>query len=83
MAGRLDRRTVHLFNDGISTLLLTDRTAWVINANELTACDYAGLLAINDACRRAHLHNRRVTLTAAPVPLRWHLTQLRDRKSVV
>lgn len=53
LAGRLDRTTVHLLHDAISTLLLTDGVAWVIDATDVTAFDGMGVRAIGAAYRRA------------------------------
>jgi anti-anti-sigma regulatory factor len=77
LVGRLDRRTVHLLQDAISTLLLTDRDVWVVDATDLTACDHAGVRAIGAAYRRAVRHDRRITLTGTPPSLREDLKRLR------
>jgi anti-anti-sigma factor len=77
LAGPLDRSTVHLLHDGISTLLLTDGDAWVVDASSVTSCDSAGLRAIGSAYRRALRHRRRMRLIGTPPLLRESLSRLR------
>lgn len=77
LAGPLDRSTAHLLHDGISTLLLTDGAAWVVDVSLVTSCDRAGLRAIGSAYRRALRHDRRMRLVGTPPVLRYGLTRLR------
>ena len=77
LAGRLDRGTVHLLHDAISTLLLTDGDVWVVDATHVTACDRVGIRGIGAAYRRALRHDRRFELTGAPPFLRGELIRLR------
>jgi anti-anti-sigma regulatory factor len=77
LAGRLDRSTVHLLHDAISTLLLTDGQAWVVDATQVTACDLWGIRGIGTAYRRALRHHRQLRLTGTPPFLESQLTRLR------
>ncbi len=83
LAGHLGRGTVHLFHDAISTLLVTDLTAWVVDASGLTACDRVGVHAIGAAYRRALRSDRRLTLTGSPPSLRRDLTRVRLDRHVL
>ena len=76
LAGHLDRRTVHLLHDAISTLLLTDGAIWAVDATHVTACDRAGIRGLGTAYRRALRHDRRLRLTGAPPFLRRELIRL-------
>jgi anti-anti-sigma regulatory factor len=75
--GPLDRGTVHLLHDAISTLLLVDGDVWVVDATGVTACDGAGIRGIGTACRRALRHGRRLRLVGVPPVLRRELARLR------
>jgi anti-anti-sigma regulatory factor len=77
LSGQLDRSTVHLLHDAISTLLLTDRDSWVVDATDLTGCDHRGVSAIGAAYRRALRHNRRMTLIGCALSLQRDLARLR------
>jgi anti-anti-sigma factor len=77
LAGRLDRSTVHLLHDAISTLLATAHGSWVLDVTDLTGCDPAGVRAIGAACRRALRHSRRITLVGTPRFLQRDLARLR------
>lgn len=77
LAGQLDRRTVHLLHDAISTLLLTGGDVWMVDATHVTACDHVGIRGIGTAYRRALRHDRRLRLTGAPPFLREELIRLR------
>ncbi len=77
LAGHLDRRTVHLLHDAISTLLLTDGDTWVVDASHVTACDPVGIRGLGTAYRRALRHDRRLRLTGAPPFLHQELIRLR------
>ncbi|PWW22558.1 anti-anti-sigma regulatory factor [Geodermatophilus normandii] len=77
LAGQLDRRTVHLLQAAISTLLLTDGDTWVVDATDVTACDPVGIRGIGAAYRRALRHDRRLRVTGAPPFLHEELIRLR------
>jgi anti-anti-sigma regulatory factor len=77
LGGPLDRGTVHLLHDAISTLLLVDGDEWVVDATCVTACDGAGIRGIGTAYRRALRHGRRLRLVGVPPVLRRELTRLR------
>ncbi len=75
LTGSLGRGTTHLFQDAVTTLLLTDRGAWVVDVSGLTTCDPAGVRAIATAYRRALRHERRMTLTGPSPALHRELTR--------
>jgi anti-anti-sigma regulatory factor len=77
LAGQLDRRTVHLLHDAISSLLVTDGDVWVVDATDVTSCDRMGVCGIGVTYRRALRHGRRVKLIGAPPSLHRELTRLR------
>jgi anti-anti-sigma regulatory factor len=77
LTGPLDRGTVHLLHDAISTLLLTDGDVWVIDTSQVTTCDPMGVRGIGSAYRRALRHDRRMRLVGPPPALRRALTRLR------
>jgi anti-anti-sigma regulatory factor len=77
LAGHLNRRTVHVFDDAIATLQLIGCHNWVVDVADLSACDYAGVRAISAAYRRALRRNRGMTLIGESASLRWHLQRLR------
>lgn len=83
LAGRLDRRSAHLFGDAVSALLLTGRERWAVDMSQLTGCDQAGLRMIGAAYRRALRHGRRLTLLGAPPELQQALVRLRLHAHVV
>jgi anti-anti-sigma regulatory factor len=69
LAGPLNRSTVNLLHDAISTLLLTDRDVWVVDACHVTVLDRMGIRAIHAAQRRALRHHRRTQLVETPAAL--------------
>jgi anti-anti-sigma regulatory factor len=77
LAGRLDRSTVHLLHDAVSTLLRADGRVWVVDATHVTDCDRMAVRAIAAAYRRSIRHDRRLRLTGAPPALLRELTRLR------
>jgi anti-anti-sigma regulatory factor len=92
LAGPLNRSTVHLLHDAISTLLLTDRDVWVVDACHVTVFDRMGIHAIHAAQRRALRHHRLMQLVETPAalqealgrrPLDHHLLDGDDRTAPV
>lgn len=76
LTGRLDRSTTHLFMDAISALLYAGCPTWVVDLEQLTECDAAGLRAICVSYRRALRHDRRMILVHTPPALRTALRRL-------
>src|SRR3954451_23138876 len=68
LSGQLDRHTVHVLHDAVSTLLQTDTDRWIINVAGLTGFDPTGLRTIGATYRRVLRHRRRLTLVG-PSPL--------------
>jgi anti-anti-sigma regulatory factor len=77
LAGPLDRGTVHLFQDAVSTLLLTAGPVWVVDATYVTTFDRMGVRSIGVAYRRAIRHDRRMRVIGTPPALRQELAHFR------
>ncbi|MGY1641006.1 STAS domain-containing protein [Geodermatophilus sp. SYSU D00703] len=65
LVGRLDRATVHLLQDAVSTLLLSPCAHWTIDLTGATIGDHHGLRAVTAAYRRATRNHRQLTLRGA------------------
>src|SRR3954454_17491369 len=68
LSGQLDRPTVHVLHDAVSTLLQTDTDRWILHVAGLTGFDATGLRTIGATYRRALRHRRQLTLVG-PSPL--------------
>jgi anti-anti-sigma regulatory factor len=77
LSGELDQRTVHLFDDAVSVLLLSDHLCWALDVTTLTKWDRAGLSEFGAAIARAQQHGRQLTLVGAPPALQAGLVHLR------
>ncbi|WP_409328855.1 STAS domain-containing protein [Trujillonella humicola] len=77
LAGPLTRPGARLLHAGVSRLLRTACSSWVLDVAALTGFDRCGLRAISGTYRRALRHDRRVTLVGASVGLQGELTRLR------
>jgi len=76
LSGELLAATVHLLDDAITAVLLTDRRHWHADVTDLLVWDTAGLRAIADAYRRSLQHDCRITLVGAPAGFRRTLESL-------
>lgn len=65
LTGQLDRWNVHLLQDSISVLLISDRERWTADVTALAVVDHAGLRAIGTAYRRLLRNGRRLSLRGA------------------
>src|SRR4051794_591024 len=68
LSGQLDRHTVHVLHDAISTLLQTDTDRWIIHVAGLTGFDPTGLRTIGATYRRARPPPLPPPRPAAPRP---------------
>src|SRR4051794_9397017 len=77
LSGQLDRHTVHVLHDAISTLLQTDTDRWIIHVAGLPGFDPTGLRTIGATCRRALRHRRQLALVGPSPLLQAALARLR------
>lgn len=76
LTGQLDRWNVHLLQDTIAALLLSDRDRWTADVTKLAVVDHAGLRAIATAYRRLLRSGRGLSLRGASPELGRALTRL-------
>ena len=76
LTGQLDRWNVHLLQDTISALLLSDRDRWTADVTALAVVDHAGLRAIGTVYRRLLRNGRHLSLRGASPELGRALARL-------
>ena len=77
LVGRLDRRSAHTVQDGVSLLLGTDHRTCVLDAAHLDVGDVVGLRTFGTAYRRLLRHGRALRVVNESPPLRVGLARLR------